>query len=115
MVSLTRESRAAASKAASQPKPVKIENAENPLDIAGFAGHPFASMDPIKSRQEWTRLVIVGAILFAFLGLLTAAIVAFFLDKNWEQLITVLLAPITGLLGSALVFYFKTDDNRPKI
>ncbi len=70
---------------------------------------------PLKIRQERTRFVIVGALLVIFAALIGSAIAATFADQRWpvtEKMLGLLLAPVSGLLGTALGFYFRSEQQR---
>ena len=63
-------------------------------------------------REEWTRFVIVAALLLIFAALVGTAIYASLFATHWEsveKMLGIVLASVTGLLGTALGFYFRLD------
>lgn len=63
-----------------------------------------------EPQRDYVRAIITIVLVVAFLALLADACVASFAAKeHWEQtkeMLQILLPALTGLLGSALGFYF---------
>jgi len=68
---------------------------------------------PVQLRREFARLFIVGALLATFGALVIASITATADAMRWqttEKMLCLLLAPVAGLLGTALGFYFRIEQ-----
>ena len=80
----------------------------------GFKLEPY---DPEPNR-DYVRATVTIVLVVAFLGLLADACAASFASKeHWEQtkeMLQILMPALTGLLGSALGFYFGTKSAERK-
>jgi hypothetical protein len=91
-----------------------INVAEAPSGDSGFVLVPY---DP-EPRRDYVRAIVTIVLVLAFLGLLIEACVASFATKDhWDQtkeMLQILLPALTGLLGSALGFYFGASSGQGK-
>ncbi len=68
----------------------------------------------IRGRQEWVRTSLaVGAFLslVLILGLLLGAVFTEISAENIEQVATVVVTPLTGIVGTIIGFYFAERRN----
>jgi hypothetical protein len=87
------------------------QSAEESFEVDDTSFEPITSSgwrSRLATRQEWTRVFLA----FAFVVLLGVVIVwSFERTSNWSdtaELLDRLLPALTGLLGSAVGFYFGT-------
>lgn len=82
------------------------------LDIAPISASPIVGEDPLRFRRESARLVFVVGLLIIFAAVFGTAIAATFDAARWpntEKLLCLVLAPLSGLVGTALGFYFRLE------
>jgi hypothetical protein len=80
------------------------------FDVPPISGSPIVREDPLRFRQEWARIVFVVGLLVIFAAVIGTAIAATFDATRWpytEKLLGLVLAPVSGLVGTALGFYFR--------
>jgi hypothetical protein len=92
-------------------------------DFVDLAEEPEAHLrlepfDP-QRKQESVRAWVTGTLLAALFVLLifSAAVAAIGSKDHWEEtkeMLQILLPAVTGLLGSALGFYFGTQTKRDR-
>lgn len=91
-----------------------INVAEAPAGDAGFVLVPY---NP-EPRRDYVRAIVTVALVVAFLALLVEACIASLGTKDhWDQtkeMLQILLPALTGLLGSALGFYFGARSGESK-
>jgi len=77
----------------------------------------FERYDP-EPRRDWVRATVTIGLVVGFLALLgDAGIAAFATKDHWEQtkeMLQIILPALTGLLGSALGFYFGAKSSERK-
>jgi hypothetical protein len=95
------------------------EEVELDLTQSSRAG-PGYKLEPYnpEPRRDYVRAIVTITLVVAFLGLLADACAASFASKDhWEQtkeMLQILMPALTGLLGSALGFYFGTKSGEGK-
>jgi len=83
------------------------EKARIPEDELVAVGQEFERK--IRGRQEWVRTALaVGAFLslVAFLGFLMGSVYSKITVDNIEKIATVVVTPLTGIVGTIIGFYF---------
>jgi hypothetical protein len=70
-------------------------------------------------RQDWVRAAIAGSfILMLLIVIIFACSAAVSWPTHWDQtkeLLQIILSPLTGLLGSAVGFYFGARDSGARV
>jgi hypothetical protein len=93
---------------------IEIDLTQRSSRGVGFELKPY---DP-EPRRDWVRASVTVGLVVGFLALLADACVASFATKDhWDQtkeMLQILLPALTGLLGSALGFYFGTKSSQGK-
>ena len=82
------------------------------LDIAAISASPIVREDPLRFRRESARIVFVVGLLIIFAAVIGTAIAATFDATRWmntEKFLCLVLAPLSGLVGTALRFYFRFE------
>lgn len=89
---------------------LNLDLTQQPSRDVGFRLEPY---DP-EPRRDWVRAAVTIGLVIAFIVLMVdAGAAAFAAKERWEQtkeMLQILLPALTGLLGSALGFYFGTKS-----
>jgi hypothetical protein len=93
---------------------LNLDLTQRPSRDIGYRLEPY---DP-EPRRDWVRATVTIGLVIAFLLLMgDAGVAAFAVKEHWEQtkeMLQILLPALTGLLGSALGFYFGTKSGERK-
>jgi hypothetical protein len=93
---------------------LELDLIQSPGLEPGFKLQPY---NP-EPRRDYVRAIVTIALVVAFVALLADACAAAYAAKeHWEQtkeMLQILMPALTGLLGSALGFYFGTKSTGGK-
>lgn len=96
--------------------PARFELTVSPEPIAPAAHYTLEPYNPEEQRDYVRMFVTVGLLaLFAFI-IVWVAIKSSGSHDTWKQtedMLTIVLPALTGLIGSVLGFYFGSQKNRP--
>ncbi len=96
-----------------------MANGDDEINVAEGRdpGYTLLPYNP-EPRRDHVRAIVTIALVVAFLALLTdACVAALATPEHWTQtkeMLQILLPALTGLLGSALGFYFGTKSSLDK-